>query len=166
MVIAILLIIITVLSRLLPHIPNFSPLVAVALFSGVYLNKRYSFLIPLVIYIVSDIIIGLHNTVFFTWSTIILIYFLGHYLSKRKTVFNIISYTLLSSIIFFVVTNFGVWLVGWYPRTLEGLIKCFTLAIPFFRTSLLADLTYVGLLFGVYEILVRKSRLPLKQPLS
>lgn len=166
MMMAILLIIITVVSRLIPHIPNFSPLVTVALFSGVYLNKRYSFLIPLTTYILSDLIIGLHNTVFFTWGGIILIYFLGHYLSKRKSLFNIISYTIFSSLIFFVVTNFGVWLMGWYPHTGKGLIQCFVLAIPFFRTSLLGDLTYVGLLFGVYEVLLRGTRVPLKQPLS
>ena len=148
---AAIFIVITILTRLIPHVPNFSPLVGVALFSGVYLNKKYGYILPLSIYILSDFFVGLHNTVFFTWSSIILIYFLGTYLSKRKNFANTIIFTLTSSILFFIVTNFGVWLMGWYPRTLEGLVHCYTLALPFFRTSLLANFIYVGILFGVYE---------------
>ena len=148
---AIIFIVVSILSRLIPHVPNFSPLVGVALFSGVYLNKKYGYILPLSIYILSDSIVGLHNTVFFTWSSIIIIYFLGTYLGKRKTFTNTIFFTLVSSILFFILTNFGVWLMGWYPRTWEGFIHCYTLAIPFFRMSLLANFVYVGILFGTYE---------------
>lgn len=162
----ILLITITALTRFIPHLPNFSPLVAVALFSGVYLKKRFSFLVPLAIFVVSDAVIGMHDAVAITWLSILIIYFLGYYVRNHKTVTHILSFTFLSSCIFFLLTNFGVWLFGWYPHTPAGLADCFIRAIPFFRTSLVADFVYVGLLFGVYELLVARRKLPLKQPLS
>jgi len=159
---AVAFIILGIVSRLIPHLPNFSPLVAVALFSGVYWKKPYGYLLPLAIYVFSDLVIGLHNTVAFTWLSILLIYGLGTKLAKRKTVVSTLGYTLISSILFFLVTNFGVWLMGWYPPTLEGLASCFVYAIPFFRTSLLANLIYVAVFFGTYEYLLSRVK-PLKQ---
>lgn len=147
---------IVILSRLIPHTPNFSPLVAVALFSGVYWNKKYGFLLPLAMYIISDFIIGLHNTVLFTWSSIIIIYVLGVYLRKHKSITTTVAYTFVSAVVFFIISNFGVWLMGWYPRTLTGLAECFYLALPFFRMSLLADLVYVGAMFGAYEFFLSR----------
>jgi hypothetical protein len=155
----IIFIVVGIFSRVIPHMPNFSPLVAVALFSGVYWNKKHGFLLPLGIYILSDLIIGLHNTVFFTWSSIVVIYFLGTYLKNKRTVTSTIVYAFISSVIFFIITNFGVWAMGWYPHTLNGFFQCFYLAIPFFRTSLLADLMYVGVLFGVYEYFLSRKTL-------
>ena len=131
----------------------------VALFAGVYLNKRHGYLLPLGIYIISDFFIGFHNTVFFTWSSIILIYFLGVYLRRRKTISNTLLFTLSSSILFFIITNFGVWLMGWYPRTLSGLLQCYTMAVPFFRTSLLANFIYVAITFGLYEYFLSRRSL-------
>ena len=156
---AILFIILGVVFRLIPHVPNFTPLAGIALFSGVYLNKKHGYIIPLAIYIISDFIVGMHNTVFFTWVSIAMIYFLGVQLKKRKTASNTILFTLISSVAFFIVTNFGVWLMGWYPRTLEGLANCYTLAIPFFRTSLLSNLIYVGVTFGLYEYFLSRKAL-------
>ncbi|RKY32680.1 MAG: hypothetical protein DRP68_03510 [Candidatus Omnitrophota bacterium] len=163
MLTAILLIIIVVISRILPHFPNFSPLVAVALFSGVYIRKRYAFLIPLGVYIISDLIVGLHDVVIFTWSSILVIYFIGYFL-KRRTFWSVFVWTIFSSILFFIITNLGVWIMGWYPRTFSGLIQCYTFAIPFFRTSLISDLMYVGVLFGVYELILRKFKAVLEKP--
>ncbi len=153
------LVIIGILTRFIPHLPNFSPLVGIALFSGAYLRKQ-AYFIPLAIYIISDIIIGLHSTIIFTWGSILLIYGLGRKLRDHKTVGGIAFYTLLSSIIFFLITNFGVWLLGWYTYTFKGLIKCYILAIPFFRMSLLANFIYVSILFGIYEYFLRKKALP------
>jgi len=153
---SVILIVIAILTRLIPHVPNFSPLVGVALFAGVYWDKKYGFLLPLAIYIISDILIGLHNTVLFTWSSIVIIYVLGAYLRKHKTAMRIALYTFVSSIIFFIISNCGVWLMGWYPRTAAGLAQCFYLAIPFFRVSFLADLVYVAVLFGTYEFFLAK----------
>ena len=69
---------------------------------------------------------------------------------------------ILSSVLFFIVTNFGVWLTGggwFYPKTLQGLIECYTLAIPFFRNSLAGDLVYTGVLFSLFELSVYSLRL-------
>jgi len=154
----ILFIILGIFARLIPHIPNVAPLAAVALFSGVYLNRKHGYLIPLGIYIISDLIIGFHNTIFFTWFSIVLIYFLGFWLRRRKTVTNTASFTLLSSILFFIVTNFGVWLMGWYPQNLEGLKQCFIYALPFFRLSLIANFAYVAVFFGAYEYFLSKKK--------
>ena len=154
------LVILGVLTRLIPHVPNFSPLVGIALFSGAYLKKKHSFLIPLGIYIASDLIIGLHKTVLFTWPMMVLIYFIGRQLKERKTVGNLFLCTFLSSFLFFLITNFGVWLFGWYSLNLEGLYRCYILALPFFRISLFADFIYVSVLFGIYEYLLRRINIP------
>ena len=153
----ILFIILGVIFRVIPHVPNFTPLAGIALFSGVYLNKKHGYIVPLAIYIISDLIVGMHNTVFFTWASIAIIYFVGVYLRGRKTVSNTALFTLISSVVFFIITNFGVWLMGWYPRTLQGLTQCYTLAIPFFRTSLLANFIYVAVTFGLYEYFLSKK---------
>ena len=162
MLLAILFILIGVFTRLSGHLPNFSPMAAVALFSGVYLNKKHGYLIPLSIYIISDIFLGLHNTVIFTWGTIVLIYFLGTYLKKNKSITTTITCTLAGSIGFFLITNFGVWIMGWYPRTIVGLGQCFVAAIPFFRTSLLSNFAYVAVFFSAYEYFLAKTKV-LKQ---
>ena len=163
---AILFIFITISARLVPHIPNFSPLVAVALFSGVYLKRRWAVVIPLGIYVVSDLIMGLHNTIPFTWGSMVLITCVGIYLKKRKTPVAVLSGTLFSSILFFIVTNLGVWLGGWYSLTPQGLVQCFTMAIPFFRTSLVSNILYVAVLFGIYEFILSRRRVAVKQSLS
>jgi len=152
------LIIIGVLTRFIPHVPNFSPLVGIALFSGAYLKGKYSYLIPIGIYVISDMVIGLHGIVLFTWGSMALIYYLACRLKNNKTLGKIAVYTLFSSVIFFIVTNFGVWLQGWYSYTAAGLLKCYIAALPFFRTSLLADFIYVAVLFGTYEYILRKSK--------
>ncbi len=156
---AVLFILVGVFSRLIPHLPNFSPLVAMALFSGVYLNKKNAWLLPLGIFLISDLIIGLHQVIFFTWGSIILIYFLGRYLRKRKSVANTLIFTLAGSFLFFLITNFGVWIMGWYPPNLAGLASCYLNALPFFRTSLISDFVYVVAFFGVYEYFTKKVEL-------
>jgi len=152
------LIIIGILTRFIPHVPNFSPLVGIALFSGAYLKGKYSYLIPIGIYVISDIVIGLHGIVLFTWGSMALIYLFGRKLKPNKMPVRIAAYTLISSVAFFIITNFGVWLEGWYSYSLSGLLKCYIAALPFFRTSLLADFIYVAVLFGTYEYILKRSR--------
>lgn len=155
----ILFVIIGIASRLAPHFPNFAPIAAVALFSGTYFRKRYGWLLPLGIYIISDFIVGMHSVVLFTWGSIVLIYFLGKILQTRKTITNTFIFTLISSVLFFVVTNFGVWLMGWYPQNLQGLISCYLAALPFFRMSLVSNFSYVVIFFGAYEYISKRYKL-------
>jgi hypothetical protein len=148
------LILIAAMSRLLPHPMNFAPIAAMALAGGVYLDKRYSLIVPIAALLVSDIFIGFHNTMIFVYGSFILIGFLGLWLKSHKKVGPILGITLLSSFLFFVITNFGVWLTGggwFYPKTWQGLIECYTLAVPFFRNTVAGDLVYTGVLFGAFE---------------
>jgi hypothetical protein len=142
------------LSRLLPHPDNFTPIMAIALAGGVYLDKRVAFVVPLSALIISDLCIGFHNTILFVYGSFVLIGFIGLWLKSHKKPLPIIGSALLSSSLFFIITNFGVWLTGggwFYPKTWQGLIECYTLAIPFFRNTVAGDLVYTGVLFGLFE---------------
>jgi len=152
------LIIIGILLRFAPHAPNFTPVAAIALFSGAYLNRKYALAVPLLLMVISDIFIGLHDAVFFTWGSFILITFLGYRISKHKSAANTIFLSLTSSLLFFIITNFGVWIIGWYPRTFSGLISCYIMALPFLRDFTIATLCYSAVLFGSYELIARKLR--------
>ena len=101
--------------------------------------------------IVSDMVIGLHDTVMFTWSGMLMFAALGFALSGRVTAVRTIAAAAGGSVAFFAWTNFGVWLLsGMYPHTAPGLVACYTLALPFLRNSLLGDVAFSGLLFAVW----------------
>ncbi len=154
-----------VILRLLPHAPNFAPIAAMALFGGTYLNKKYALLVPLSAMIVSDFFIGFYDLKleFAVWGSFLLIGFIGLWLKKHKNISNIIGATLCGSVLFFIITNFAVWAFSpWYSHNFSGLAQCYILAIPFFRSTLFGDLFYVGVMFGVYELVcltVKKRRL-------
>ena len=138
--IVLLIIIFGFVCRLIPHPPNFSPVTAIALFSGLNLSdKRIAFSIPLIILFLSDLILGISIINLFVYTGFLMIVFLG---TKVKSIKfgNII----LSSFIFFLISNFGVWIIG-YPKNIEGLILCYTMAIPFFGYSIAGDLFFAYL---------------------
>jgi hypothetical protein len=146
------------LSRLLPHPVNFTPLAAIALAGGVYLDKRFALIVPLAALLISDLCIGFHNTILFVYGSFILTGLMGVWLKTHKKPLPVIGTALLSSTLFFVITNFGVWLTGggWsYPKTWQGLLACYALAIPFFQNTLAGDLVYTAVLFGVFELSLR-----------
>ncbi len=154
-----LIILFTVVLRLIPHPPNFAPIAAMALFGGVYLNKKYALIVPLVAMFASDIFIGFHNTMLFVYGSFVMTGIIGLRLKKHKTMSNIIGAAIASSLLFFIITNFGVWLVGGlYPKNLKGLIDAYFYAIPFFRNTLMGDLFYTGLFFGGYEVILRFAK--------
>ncbi|HLF18667.1 MAG TPA: DUF6580 family putative transport protein [Candidatus Omnitrophota bacterium] len=156
---ALAIIVLGVLSRAIVHIPNFTPVIAIALFSGVYFEKKQAIILPLVLLAISDILIGFHNTMFFTWGSILLIVGIGIWLKKRKSLSMVLASTLASSILFFIVSNLGVWLTGGlYPLTAEGLKTCFILAIPFFDATLLSTFVYMALFFGAYEWITSRMK--------
>lgn len=158
------LILFTIIARIIPHLPNFTPLIAVALFTGVYFKKRFSFLVPLSIYIISDLILGISEVSLFCWITIILIYFFGVLLRKKYSFLNSLLFSFLSSLLFFLITNFGVWLMGWYPQNWQGLVQCYIAALPFFRNTLTSAILYTAVLFGGYEFLLKfKAKLELSK---
>ncbi|MDG1779170.1 MAG: hypothetical protein P8H23_07490 [Flavobacteriaceae bacterium] len=140
----VLFMIVAVLFRLVPHLPNFTPVTAIALFGGLYISNRIlAFALPLVIMFISDIFLGFSSITLFVYSAFLFVTFIGT-IRKKPSAFTI----LLGSLSFFIITNFGVWLLG-YPKTWIGLAECYTLALPFFRNSLMGDLFYSGvLIFG------------------
>jgi hypothetical protein len=152
------LILVAALSRLLPHPDNFTPIAAMALAGGVYFEKRFALIIPLAALVISDFFIGFHNTVLFVYGSFILIGIMGLWLKSHKKFFPVVGTALLSSILFFVITNFGVWVTGggwFYPRTWQGLVDCYIMAVPFFRNTLVGDMVFTGILFGLFELSLR-----------
>ena len=149
---AVALLIIAVVLRLIPHMPNVAPITAIALFAGVYFTGAWAYILPLVVMIVSDIFLGFHSTMLFVYGSLILTVAIGHFVQSRKSPLTIAIGTLIGSILFFIITNFGVWLTtNWYGANFAGLVKCYQMAIPFFRNSLFGDIIYAAIFFGVYE---------------
>ncbi|MBI4079021.1 MAG: hypothetical protein HY429_01860 [Candidatus Levybacteria bacterium] len=143
-----------VLLRLLPHPPNVAPIAAMALFGGCYLNKKYALAVPLFSMVVSDYFLGFHNTMLFVYGSFILTGLVGMWVKTHRSVPIIISAALFSSLLFFIITNFGVWLVtNMYPKTIDGLLQSYTMAIPFFRNTIFGDLLYTGLFFGSFAFI-------------
>ncbi len=151
------------LGRFLPHLPNFSPLYASLIFSGAYASRmRWAFL-PLLALLVSDFFIG-----FYAWPIMLAVYlsltaniFIGRKLKKNLNALSVLNASLLSALLFFVITNTAVWYLGtWYSHDISGLMSCYTLAIPFFKTTIASTVLYSGLMFGAYEgLLVLKKSL-------
>jgi len=142
--------------RLLPHPANFTPVMAVSLFAGYYLPKKWAVILPVFIMLASDLLIG-----FYDWKLMLAVYggfvlaaAAGLAVKRSKSALNIFTATLFVSLGFFLVTNFAVWAFSsWYAHNWSGLLLCYTLAVPFFKNTLLGDLFFVGVLFGSYELI-------------
>ncbi len=165
------IVLIAAMTRLIPHPANFSPVGAMALFGSAYYSKRYlAFLIPVISMWISDLF--LNNIVYsvffnhfvwfypgstFTYISFILIALIGISLLKKISVRNLLVSALLASVIFFIVSNFGVWFSsGMYPRNLEGLISCYIAGIPFFKNTIFGNLFYTITMFGLFELFAKK----------
>jgi hypothetical protein len=140
--------------RLVPHPPNFTPIGAMALFSGAYLGRRaIAFAAPLGALLLSDLVLGFYHgqaTVYFSVALIVMI---GMLALRRVSALRVGAAAMASSVLFFVITNFGMWLFsGFYPRTIAGLEACYVAAIPFFQNTVAGDLFYAVLLFGGFKV--------------
>ena len=141
--------------RLVPHPSNFSPIDAMALFGAAYLGRRsVAFVAPLGALILSDAILGFYEGMWIQYLAVVLVVLIGRYALRRVEPLRIGGAALASSVVFFAVTNFGVWLLsGMYPPTLAGLTACYVAAIPFFQNTVAGDLFYSVLLFGGFALL-------------
>ena len=142
------------LSRLLPHPPNVAPITALALFGAVYLDKKHALIVPLAAMLISDFFIGFYTGMIWVYGSFAAIGLLGIWLRNHPGIGTTIGATMTGSVLFFIVTNFGVWLSSQvaYPHSLAGCVACYTAAIPFFRNTLIGDFGYVVVLFGLYEL--------------
>jgi uncharacterized protein DUF6580 len=150
------LIALAVLCRLIPHPPNVTPVLAVALFGGATLSRRTALAVPLLAMFLSDLALGYP----FGWMNLVVYacfltgVWLGRFLGARSTWRRRVAAALSGSVIFFLATNFAVWLgsEGSYDHTLDGFMRCYVLALPFFRNSLLGDLAWSIGLFGLHDL--------------
>lgn len=153
----VLVVVLAAASRLVKHPFNFTPVIAMSIFAGCYLRSRWAVILPLAAMLISDYFIG-----FYDWQVMASVYLsvaiafgIGWLLSRHFKWYNVVLSAFTSSVAFFFITNFAVWaFFNWYPHTWQGLVNCFTLAIPFFRNSLAGDAFYTIVLFGAYEIVL------------
>lgn len=163
-----LMIVLAAFSRIIPHMPNFSPLGAIGLFGAAHFSKKWqAFLIPIAATWLSDLFIN--NIIYaqyyptFTWfyegfywqySSYLLITLAGVFIFKKITPQKVIGGALSSTAIFFLISNFGCWPA--YPQTFDGLMACYMAGMPFLKGTLLGDLFYSGVLFGTFALAQRQ----------
>lgn len=142
------------ITRFIPHPPNFTSLIAISFYAPVFFGTRY---IPavLVSFILTDLIIGLHGVTFFTWGSVLVIGLFSRYLSN--SIYSRVAGSLIGACIFFIITNFGVWSLGYYGYSFNGLLNCYTLAIPFFTYSVISTLFYSSIFEGINKFYREKK---------
>lgn len=166
-----------VLLRLVPHVPNFAPVGALCLFGGSYLNKKYSVGLMLLIMLISDYLLLyihpfssslftfshlysplalIHSTTFYVYGSFLITVGMGIWVKKHISWENIALGSLSSSMIFFLITNFGVWATGMYSRNLFGLWESYIMGLPFLRPTVFGDLFYNGIFFSTYYIITQQ----------
>jgi len=147
------IILLAVVARLIPHAPNFAPIGGLALFSGANFKKKSALLIPLAVMFISDIFLGFHKTIPYVYVSFIIIALIGGLIKNNKWQ-SIFAASLVSSVLFFLITNFGVWVTGaMYQKNLSGLMQSYAFGIPFFRNTLISDLFYTFSFFYGYRFL-------------
>ncbi len=151
------LMILAVFSRLIPHPWNFTAVGAVALFGGTYIqSKRVSLMLPFVVLLMSDLILGFHETMIFVYGAFLLTVLLGWTLRAKKSAGLLAYNSLMASSLFFFITNAGVWWTQeMYTKDLSGLLTSYAMALPFFGNQIAGDLFFSVTLFAGYELLKR-----------
>ena len=147
------LIVIGVLSRVIPHPPNVTAVVGASLLAAYAIRNRWvAALVPVAIMALSDLVLGWHSSALFTYAGMLAATFIGRGLIRELSVVRLGTAAFMSSAAFFVISNFGVWVGGYYGYTLPGLVACYLEAIPFWGYSLVGDLGSTAILFGLYVL--------------
>lgn len=142
--------------RLMPHVPNFAPIGAIALVSGTLLSKKHSLLLVLGVMFVTDAIIGFYPGFLWTWLGVALIIPVGLAVKQLPFASKAIVGSIGSSVVFFILSNFGVWVAsGMYVPTATGLITCYIMGLPFLSTTLVSDFAFSSALLGLASYLQR-----------
>lgn len=141
------------ISRIVPHPPNFTPIIAISFYVPAILGIK--FLIFYVLsYMLIDIFFGFHDASLFVWGSIFLVSLISQYLVS--SFIGRIAGVLIGSIIFFIITNFGVWTSGYYGYSINGLISCYIAAIPFFNNTLISTIIYALAIESVMKLFFPK----------
>jgi hypothetical protein len=169
LVILAVLIALGVAGRLLPHPPNFTPMAAIALFAGFIFVKRYMSVVAVVVTMLlcDYFAFGSLSAEWFGSKSMFVVYLallfpivFKKFLQKKLGVLRIAGAAFASSSVFFIATNFAVWAFSpMYAKTFEGLVLCYTMAIPFFQNTIVGDLIWSGAIFGAYLALRNYSNL-------
>ena len=147
------------LSRFIPHPPNFTPIGAMAILSGIMLKDyKLALLIPLSAMLLSDIFLGIHSSMLFVYAAIVLIIFTSKFFVNTISILNLAVSGIFAAVIFFLITNFGAWLShDMYPHSASGLMQAYVAGIPFFRNTLLANLFFLAISFYIVSLLPAKK---------
>ena len=159
------LILILTFARLIPHPPNFTPIIAVAIVSGYFFkNLNLSILTLLIAMLISDLFIGFYENMIFVYVSLLIITFTFYKISNKINFKNLFVYGFAGSLIFFIISNFGVWALGSpgldnlpYEKSLTGLIECYIFAIPFFGNTFLSTLIFAYPAIFIYKFLPTRS---------
>jgi hypothetical protein len=157
--------VLAILLRFVPHMPNVVPMAAMALYAGAHMDKRFAAWLPLALYIATDMVVGMHDAVFFTWGSIALISLLGMRM-KDMSMRGACGGTLAGTLLFFAISNLGVWLVGFdhaaavrmYPLTTAGFVACYAAALPFLINSLFGNMIFIAALMSVRSLVRAQSK--------
>ena len=159
------LILILALARLIPHPPNFTPIIAVAIMSGYFFkNINLSFLTLVVAMLIGDLFIGFYENMIFVYASLLLITFVFYKISNKINFKSLFIYGFIGSLIFFIISNFGVWALGSpgvydivYEKNLNGLVECYILAIPFFGNTFLSTVIFAYPAIFIYKSLAARA---------
>jgi len=139
--------------RLMPHLPNVAPIAALALFSGAKVPSWKGFALPLIALSISDYFLGFHSTMPFVYGSFLLIAGIGYLLRNKMSPLKITLGSISGSLLFYVITNFGVWTTSsMYEKSVGGLINCYYMGLPFLRNTMVGDLFYAGVFFLGYQL--------------
>ena len=157
-------VILTVLSRVVEHPANFTAVMALALFLGARLeNKTLGLVLTLIPMVIVDSYLGFHSTTFFVYGALVAILFISRFGLAGKKLFPLGISSIAFGILFYLITNFGVWQVdGMYPHTYEGLLLCYRMGIPFLKNQIIGDLFYTLVFVGAFDYLSHKISRPQK----
>ncbi|HSX05302.1 MAG TPA: DUF6580 family putative transport protein [Candidatus Saccharimonadales bacterium] len=162
LIVALMLIALGISLRLLPHPANFAPIAAIAIFGGAVLPRQIAVWVPLGAMMLSDLFIGLYSMMWVTWVCYLAIALASSHWLHRPNLLRGAALTVSSSLFFFVVTNLAVWVTsGMYAHSWIGLVRCYTMALPFFRNTLASDLAYTAALFGVFALARARMQHPI-----
>jgi len=141
-------------SRLVPHPPNFTALIALSFYVPAIFGVKYLILV-LISFFITDIFLGFHNLTFYTWGSVVIIGLISKYFNQNTYLRS--TGVFLSALLFFIITNFGVWLSGSYGYSINGLILCYWLAIPFFGNTILSTIFYSTIIEIIYKLKYKKK---------
>tara|TARA_B100000674_G_scaffold74707_1_gene51803 strand:+ start:1513 stop:2028 length:516 start_codon:yes stop_codon:yes gene_type:complete len=152
------LIILLALSRLIPHPPNFTPILGMAVFSGAIINKKIvAYLVPLAAMLLSDLYLGFHSGMPIIYFTLAICVLIGTFIESRVTILNSILGITAGVLVFYLITNFTVWYgSGMYENSFSGLITCYVMGLPFLQNTFISSLIYGMGAFLIYEVINKR----------